>query len=220
MSKKLATKLLGLERVEFKFDGEQGVIEGYASTFGGEPDSYGDIIAPGAFSKTLVNRKRPVRMRWNHFGPVIGKWTSIEEDEKGLKVKGELTPGHSVAADVLASLKHQAIDGLSIGYYVLASEKGKDGTTLLKEIDLVEISVVEEPANIGATVTDVKSDIDAATSLKDFEDILRDAGRFSNSAATAFVSRLKATILRDAEAEAKARVIREHLERIEKKLTA
>jgi len=214
MSKKLHTKLLGLERVEFKFDGEAGVIEGYASTFGGGPDSYGDIIAAGAFTKTLKDRNRPVRMRWNHFGPVIGKWTAIAEDERGLKVRGELTPGHSVAADVYASLKHGAIDGLSIGYYTIASEKQKDGTVLLKEIELVEVSVVEEPANTNATISEVKSDIESAATLKDFEDILRDAGQFSNSAATAFVSRLKAAVLREAEAEAtKSREILDTLRR-------
>lgn len=220
MAKKMQLKLLGLSSVELKFDGDKGVIEGYASTFGGAPDSYGDVIASGAFAKTLTNRARPIRMRWNHYGPVIGKWTSIEEDEKGLKVRGELTPGHSVAADVYASLKHGAIDGLSIGYYVVESEKQKDGTTLLKAVDLVEISVVEEPANTSATISQVKSAIEKAETLKDFENILSDSGQFSNSAATAFVSRLKAAVLRDAEAEAIAREIRAALERISKKLPA
>jgi HK97 family phage prohead protease len=201
MAKKMQLKLLGLERVELKFDGDKGLVEGYASTFGGAPDSYGDIIAAGAFAKTLVNRSRPIRMRWNHYGPVIGKWTSIEEDEKGLKVKGELTPGHSVAADVYASLKHGAIDGLSIGYYVVESDKQKDGTTLLKAVDLVEISVVEEPANTSATISQVKSDIDSAQSLKDIETILRDAGGFSNSEAKALISLVKALPRDEAEAE-------------------
>lgn len=30
---------------------EDGTFEGYASTFGGAPDSYGDVIAPGAFAE-------------------------------------------------------------------------------------------------------------------------------------------------------------------------
>lgn len=212
MSRKMNTKLLGLQAVEFKFDGEHGVIEGYASTFGGKPDSYGDVIAPGAFKNTLIDRERPIRMRWNHFGPVIGKWTAIEEDERGLKVRGELTPGHSVASDVYASLKHGAIDGLSIGYYTLAEEKQGD-VMLLKEIELVEISVVEEPANVEARIGEVKSAIDKITTVREAETFLRDAVGVSKSVAIAFVSQLNKLARRDAEAEMKAGATLAKLER-------
>lgn len=212
MSRKMQTKLLSLQAVEFKFDGDKGVIEGYASTFGGKPDSYGDVIAPGAFKNTLVDRERPIRMRWNHFGPVIGKWTSIEEDERGLKVRGELTPGHSVAADVYASLKHGAIDGLSIGYYTLAEEKQGD-VTLLKEIELVEISVVEEPANVDARIGEVKAALETIDTPKEAEALLRDAVGVSKSLAAMFVSRVYGMGRRDAEAAAKAGATLAALER-------
>ena len=35
---------------------ENGSIKGYAATFIREPDSYGDIIAPGAFSDCIRRR--------------------------------------------------------------------------------------------------------------------------------------------------------------------
>lgn len=164
-------------------------FNGYASVFGGI-DSYGDTIEPGAYSNTLEMRDRPVRMRWNHFGPIIGKWIEIKEDDKGLHVRGELTPGHTTARNVGASMRHGAVDGLSIGYRVVDSEKNGD-VQILTEIELVEISVVEEPADLAAMVSEVKSCIEKATTLKELESILRDAGQFSKSGAEAFISRVK-----------------------------
>jgi uncharacterized protein len=188
-------KLLNLTQTDVKLSGESRIFSGYASVFGGV-DSYGDTIAPGAYKKTLKGRDRAVKMRWNHFGPVIGKWTKMEEDEKGLYVEGELTPGHSVADDVMASLKHGAVDGLSIGFYVKKADETESGR-LLKEIELIEISVVEEPADNAARIADVKSAIQDAQTLKEIEAVLRDAGRFSKADATALVSRVKSLSLGD-----------------------
>ena len=196
-------KNLNLDIVEFKFDAEKaGVFSGYASVFGGV-DSYGDTILRGAYKKTLKKRERPIQMRWNHYGPVIGKWTRIEEDEKGLYVEGELTPGHSVAQDVYASIKHNSISGMSIGYRPIEIRELGDGLRELKEIDLVEISVVESPADMAAQIGDVKSAIDDATSLKEIERLLRDAGGFSRSDATSLVSRIKSIAHGEREEESK-----------------
>lgn len=185
--------------MQFKFNEESGTFEGYASVFGGV-DSYGDTVVAGAYKNTLENRERPVRMRWNHYGDVVGKWLEIYEDEKGLYVKGQLTPGHSKAEDIKALLKHGAIDGLSIGYYIVDAEPNKFGGRNLKEIELVEISIVEEPADLGASITSIKSAIDKAETLADLERSLRDAG-LSKSVATALVSRTKNLVLREAEQE-------------------
>lgn len=185
-------KSLAIEAVEVKFDqGREGVFSGYASMFNGK-DSYGDTILKGAYHDTLMNRERPIQMRWNHWGPVIGKWLKIEEDDKGLYVEGELTPGHSRAMDVYASLKHGAVTGMSIGYYPKEYEELKDGGRLLKAIDLVEISVVETPADVNAQIGDVKSAVEQAQSLKEIESILRDVGGFSHAQAKALVARVKA----------------------------
>lgn len=193
-------KLLTIDDAEFKFDAKTGVISGYASTFNGI-DAYGDTIEAGAFAETLEKRDRPVRMRWNHFGPVIGKWTELRENQRGLFVKGELTPGHSVAEDVKASLSHGAIDGLSIGFYPKEYEidEAKERRTI-KKIDLVEVSVVEEPADLRARVTQIKSAIEEAKSLSDFENVLRDAG-LSRAAATLLVSRMKSLLRGELEVE-------------------
>lgn len=198
--KRFKHKQLAFDDLQLKFDDETGAFEGYASVFNGL-DSDGDSIVPGAYSETLKNRVRPIRLRWNHFGPIVGKWDDITEDDKGLKVKGRLTPGHSVAQDVHASLKHGAVDGLSIGYIPIEEEE-KDGINYLKQIELIEISIVEEPADRGALISSVKGFelkeyIEQLQSLKDCEALLRDAVSLSRSDATYLVSRIKAIAIGD-----------------------
>lgn len=195
-------KQIKLDVAEIDFDDDDRMIKGYASVFGGV-DSYGDTVAMGAYSDTIADRERPVRMRWNHFGPVIGKWTKMMEDEKGLYVEGQLTPGHSVAEDVYASLKFGAVDGLSIGYIPKEYEDDKEtGIRTLTEIELIEISVVEEPADLGAKIDEVKGiseTIAQCENLKDAENCLRDACGLSRAAATAIVSQIKALTQSDSE---------------------
>lgn len=196
----METKQLALAQTELKFNGAAFAFSGYASVFGGV-DSYGDTIEQGAYKNTLENRERPIRMRWNHYGEVIGKWMTIREDEKGLFVEGELTPGHSKAQDVFASLKHGAIDGLSIGYRVKAFNQIDNDRRLLKEIDLIEISVVEEPADLSARISEVKSALEKAESLKEIENLLRDVGGFSRVDAKHLVSKINSLCQREVEAE-------------------
>jgi hypothetical protein len=186
-------KQLSVDEAQIKVADDGSMrFSGYASVFGGL-DAHGDRIEKGAYKGTLRGRDRRIKMRWNHFGPVIGKWVTVKEDEYGLYVEGELTPGHSVAEDVYASIKHGAVDGMSIGFRV--KDYAMDGNVrVLKKIDLVEISVVEEPADLGARVGQVKNLgelIDEVDSLKEAESLLREAAGLSRAAATAFVSRVK-----------------------------
>lgn len=197
-------KFAPIQAMNLKFDETKaGYFAGYASIFGGV-DSYGDTVAPGAYKSTLTGRDRPIAMRWNHYGPIIGKWVAVAEDEKGLYVEGQLTPGHSVAQDVYASLKHGSIDGMSIGYRVKQQEQTGEDTRILKEIELVEISVVEQPADLGARIGDVKSALAEMKSLKEIEALLRDAGGFSRADACAMVTRIKSLGQSDSDPKARA----------------
>ena len=195
-------KLIDLNQIEVKFDdARRGFFSGYASVFNGV-DSYGDTVMPGAYKSTIEMRKRPVQMRWNHFGEVIGKWLDIRETEKGLWVEGELTPGHSKAEDVYASLKHGAISGLSIGYRPVKSFPNENGGLDLHEIDLVEISVVESPADLAAQIGDIKSAIDELNTIRDIERFVRESGIVKEDA-TMLVSRMKSIVRGELEQERK-----------------
>lgn len=153
-----------------------GEFEGYASTFNGPVDSYGHVIAPGAFSESLAMHKAQgttPALLWSHDPrEPIGKWISVVEDPYGLKVAGKLTLDVARARDAHALLKDDAL-GLSIGYVEIDSEyDSRRGTALLKKLMLFEVSVVAMPANPAARVTGVKS----ITSIRDLEDALRTLG--------------------------------------------
>ncbi len=131
-------------------------IEGYAAIFG-ERDLNGDIIARGAFAKTLVKRTAPVRMLFSHIAEKpIGRWKSFIEDARGLFVKGEILLSSPTAREVHALLAGGAIDGLSIGYQTLRARKPRRGASRrIVEAELWEVSVVTFPMAQGARVTHV-----------------------------------------------------------------
>ncbi|MCO6180265.1 HK97 family phage prohead protease [Ciceribacter sp. RN22] len=159
-----------------------GVFEGYASTFGGDPDSHGDVIAPGAFAKSLqehASRRTRPAMLWAHDSrEPIGSWTSLAEDAYGLKVHGKLTLASRRGEEAFALMKDDAVS-LSIGYRTRRSSPGPNGARILQDIELWEISVVSMPANTSARITSVKSDIIDVRGIKserDFERMLIEIG--------------------------------------------
>ncbi|WP_041742290.1 HK97 family phage prohead protease [Collimonas fungivorans] len=202
----LLQKTLKLNDVELKMDGETGKFTGYASVFGGV-DSYGDTIVKGAFESTLRANGKPLMYlehSWqspfsNGAGLLpIGKFDRVSEDDHGLLVSGELTPGMSISADVRAAMLHGTIDGLSIGGYVKKGDYDEieNGRVIRKWTRLVEVSVTAMPADNVARISSVKSGgMDAAIAevetVRDLEYLLRDAGGFSKGAAMALVARVK-----------------------------
>lgn len=182
--------------LEVKDVSDAGVFEGYASTFGGQPDSYGDIMVAGCFAETLVKHKREGTMPLMLFGHKandlpIGQYTDMAEDGKGLWIKGEIDLEDSMGARVHRALKKKTLRGLSIGYETRASEpdEKRPGVRFLKTVDLWEVSVVNFPANRRSLVTSVKSWADGQMpSVREFERFLRDVGGFSKSRAEAMAS--------------------------------
>lgn len=168
---------------------EEGTFEGYGSVFG-NLDSYGERVMPGAFAKSLARHakeKTSPLMLWQHNPDYpIGVWDELAEDKKGLFGRGRLLKGVQKADEAHIIMQNGAIRGLSIGYRVIKSEP--DGNNLnLVEVDLYEISPVTFAANEKARITAVKSSDrmeEFARKLRDgepmpvkeFEDILRDAG--------------------------------------------
>jgi HK97 family phage prohead protease len=170
------------------------VFEGYASTFD-NADIVGDVFRKGAFDAADT---ATTRMLLNHdHSMVIGKWLDMQQDDHGLFVRGELTPGHSVAQDVYASLKHGAITAMSVGFRIGESTENKSGGRDILKADLIETSLVAVPANSMAQITEVRSAIEAIESLKSAEAVLRDVG-FSRSEAKHFVSAVSGILQRDA----------------------
>lgn len=123
-----------------------GVIAGYASVFH-RVDRGGDRVLPGAFRRSIAERgPRGVRFLWQHDPATpIGVIDELAEDARGLFVRGRLLLDVARARESYALLRGAAIDGLSIGYRTLLSDRGKDGVRNLREIDLWEVSLVTFP---------------------------------------------------------------------------
>ena len=167
-----------------------GTFKGYGSTFGGAPDSYGDVIAPGAFSDTLAKGGRNgtgIAMLYQHNSDEpVGVYKELKENTKGLFVDGQMALGVQRAKEAHELMMMGAIKGLSIGFDLPRDKKGKieedayeyddkTGTTLLKRIELWEISLVTFPANTRARITGVKN-IEEAKTVRDLEKALRESG--------------------------------------------
>jgi HK97 family phage prohead protease len=179
--------------------GDEGTFTGYGSVFN-VVDLWGDAVLPGAFEKSVKNRKPA--MLWQHDDHCpIGVYTSVTEDKRGLRLEGRLlVDSVGQAREAHALLKAGAINGMSIGFVPLAWEyetrKGDKRVRVLKEIDLWEVSLVTFPANPKAVVGGVKGL--EAKSVSDVGDYLRDAG-LSPAEADAVISSVRDMTIRDAE---------------------
>lgn len=207
-------KALAFEATQFKLEDDGSTFTGYASTFG-NVDLGGDTILKGAYKETLKVNGMP-KMFFNHdqYAVPIGKWLKAVEDDYGLLLTGEFTPGNTMAEQVRAALKHGTVDSMSIGYALKAGDfqETATGRTIKRVARLAETSIVTFPMDPHAKVdlASVKSFTDelaAVETIRDFEYFLRDAGNFSKGAAQALTARAKALFsLRDAggDDEAKA----------------
>ncbi len=176
--------------------GNFGYIEGYASTF--EKDRGGDEILPGAFRSTIKRHKksddRMIRMYFQHNGmEVIGGFPidQVKEDKKGLKVVGQINLDVQRGREVYSLAKQGVLSDMSIGYSVKDYDYDKmSGTTFLKDIELWEISIVNEPMNASANILAVKS-IDQFMCMKDIENFLKTPTPLSSTQRKTFISKIK-----------------------------
>ena len=177
MTTRLTPALIEIKRASVTATGE---FTGYASTWDGQPDSYGDVIRRGAFVPALTTHKanntQPA-MLWSHdTGEPVGRWHSFVEDGHGLLATGKLTLKTKRGSEAYALLQDDAI-ALSVGF-ILA----KDGATqkggyreITKVAKLLEVSLVGLPANSNARITQIKK----PETAREFERLLRDTAGFS-----------------------------------------
>jgi hypothetical protein len=179
-------------------------FEGHGSVFK-NIDLGGDIVAPGAFKRSLAQHKKAgslPQMFWMHDpSRVPGKWMDMREDDRGLHVKGVLadTP---LGNEIHTLLKMDAVRGLSIGYRTLDQDWTDDGNRVIKEAELWEVSVVSLAMNPLAQVAHVKSRLSAAgeqvPTAREFERVLRDVGCSRTVAKTILSKLFDPSDLRDA----------------------
>ena len=131
-------------------DGGDGSLRfaGYAALFD-KRDAGRDTIKPGAFSRTLAERREPLPLYWQHQPDLrIGWIEQAQEDERGLAVIATIDNPQGGAA---AALKAGKVTGLSFGYRARAFNRDSAGREL-KDVDLFEVSLVTHPMQHGARV--------------------------------------------------------------------
>lgn len=145
---------------------DNGGISGYFSTYDREPDSYGDIVAPGAFTDTIkarVESGHPFPLCWNHdLNQIIGfvDPKNIAETETGPLFSASFFD-IPLAQEKRELVKSGVVYQFSFAYDVLEAgevelEDGRKANELRK-LDLFEISIVPIPANQNAVMTDIKA---------------------------------------------------------------
>ena len=147
-------------------ESQSKVISGYAAVFNSRTsigDFFDEVIAPGAFARTL-SENSDVRALFNHnWDNVLGRTKNgtlkLEEDERGLKFEVEL-PNTSVARDLVESLNRGDINQCSFSF--IATEENWDYSVepalrTVHEAKLYEISVVSIPAYEDTEVALVRS---------------------------------------------------------------
>ena len=136
-----------------------GAIVGYASTWTREPDSYGDVVAKGAFAECIGRLKeegRNIPFLWNHdamnLKAFIGTVTDLTEDDHGLKFEAVFE--RQLAHDGRLCKFSFAYDVLDAGEVDL--EDGRKANELRK-LNIHEVSLVMYPANPDTSVVSVKA---------------------------------------------------------------
>ena len=128
------------------------IIEWYASTK--DKDRYGDIVQPEAFEKAMnTYALNPILLLQHDADKPIGKVDAFTIDWNGLYIKAIVTEDTDW---VMNKIKNGVLKWFSIWYRLLDYEMNyteddewniTDCTCIIKELELLEISLVSIPAN-------------------------------------------------------------------------
>lgn len=129
-------------------------LVGYAAVFDRWSEDLGffrEVIRSGAFRKTLSDGA-DVRALFNHDPNfVLGRTKSgtlrLEEDERGLRIEGDLPDTQTVRDLVISPIERGDIDQMSFGFRAVKDEWNADYTEReLLEVQLFDVSAVTFPA--------------------------------------------------------------------------
>ena len=123
-------------------------IEGYANST--TVDRVGDVIPMTAWNKALENYlKNPIILAHHNHDEPIGRMVDHKVDEKGLWIKARIS---AAADDVFNLIKDGVLTAFSVGFII--KDAIYDSITdlfIIKELELLEISVVSVPCNQDST---------------------------------------------------------------------
>jgi HK97 family phage prohead protease len=149
-------------QLEIRSTGNVHTIEGHASTFN-QPYSMGwytEIVAPGAFTRTLKNSP-DVTLLINHEGLPLARTRSgtleLSEDKSGLYTRATLDASDPDVRRLVPKMARGDMDKMSFGFGMDpddGDEWSDDSTTRTMRnlnLDGGDVSIVTHPANPNAT---------------------------------------------------------------------
>jgi HK97 family phage prohead protease len=151
---------------ELRAEGDGMTFSGYAAVFNSpsQPLPFIERIAPGAFSKTLRDRKRDVRLFVNHDSNLVlasrnSGTLRLSEDDRGLRVEADL-PNTTAGRDIAELMRTGVVDKMSFGFQVdrRGDKWNEDGTErVLTSVRLFETSIVTGFPAYESTMATVRS---------------------------------------------------------------
>jgi uncharacterized protein len=151
---------------------EDGLAEGefivYPSTFIRKADSYGDVVAPGAFEETIKAWKESGNVLPGLYGHrmddpdyFVAGATDMGEDDHGWWVKGAFDMDSPKGPQTYRLAKGKRLNQLSFAYDVIdeGQVELEDGTKAneLRQLDVYEFSFVPVGANQDTSIVAVKA---------------------------------------------------------------
>ncbi len=145
-------------------DNDELVIHGMAST--DDKDRVGDVIVPDAWKSGLKNYKQNPIILFNHdYNRPIGRAMDVKQVGNGLELKAKIS---KAAGDVIQLIKDGVLSAFSVGFMVKdADYDSKADIFVIKEAELLEVSVVSVPANQAATFS-VQKSFDSIEEYKEY----------------------------------------------------
>lgn len=146
----------------------------YPSTFTKTPDSYGDVVAPGAFKDTIADWEASGNVLPGLFGHrfddpdyYVASATEMGEDDHGWWVKGQFDMESPKGPHVYRLVKGRRLSQLSFAFDVQDSSpvelEGGTKANELRKLKVYEFSFVPIGANQETSVVAVKALTDTLT---------------------------------------------------------
>ena len=182
---KIETREVRVQDLELREAATGGMtFRGYAAVFNSDsqPLPFIEQISPGAFNKTLSNRRNNVKMFVNHDDTMVLATTRaatlrLSEDSRGLIAEADL-PDTTYGRDLSVLMQRGDVDSMSFGFSVPSGGdqwSNDGGRRTLNEVRLHEVSIVTGFPAYEATSATVRKVRHLATRTATDADALADA---------------------------------------------
>jgi HK97 family phage prohead protease len=184
---------------------EVGIVKGYIATWDLDRGNgyVRDQFLRGAFKKSIRDHKsknRSLRLK-DHHGRTIGGFPSktLKEDDRGLYGIGEINLEVQQGKEAYSLAKQGVLTDFSVGFSISKSNRDEQkDVRIITEAVLWEGSIVDEPMNPFANITEVKNEDGNMTEVteeevkkmtkRDLEEALRSGREFTKQAAITVAS--------------------------------